>query len=133
MTNGETAFATDETRWAAVMRRDRAFDGRFVTGVLSTGIYCRPSCAARHPARRNVRFFADGAQAQAAGLRPCKRCLPDDVARDEAAVHAAFDAIRAGTVRRWRSSARSPAIRPRISAGCSSGRSACRPPPSRGP
>ena len=48
------------TAWAAVERRDRTFDGRFVTGVLTTGIYCRPSCAARHPRRSNVRFFADG-------------------------------------------------------------------------
>ena len=86
----------DKQAWAAVMRRDRAYDGQFVTGVLSTGIYCRPSCAARHPARSNVRFFADGAQAREAGLRPCKRCLPDDVARDEAAVRAAIDAIRNG-------------------------------------
>ena len=78
------------------MRRDRAFDGQFVTGVLSTGIYCRPSCAARHPSRTNVRFFVDGAEARAAGLRACKRCLPDDVARDEAAVRAAIDAIRSG-------------------------------------
>ncbi len=76
----------DDTAWAAVERRDRAFDGRFVTGVLTTGIYCRPSCAARHPARANVRFFADGADARAAGLRACKRCLPDDVGRDEQAV-----------------------------------------------
>ena len=83
-----------QTAWDAVQRRDRAFDGRFVTGVLTTGIYCRPSCAARHPARGNVRFFADGAAARAAGLRPCKRCLPDDVARDEAAVLAAIDEIR---------------------------------------
>lgn len=81
--------------WAAVLRRDRAFDGRFVTGVLTTGIYCRPSCAARHPARGNVRFFADGAAAREAGLRPCKRCLPDDVGRDEAAVLAAIDEIKA--------------------------------------
>ena len=79
--------------WRAVMARDRAHDGRFVTGVLSTGIYCRPSCAARHPARANVRFFADGAAARAAGLRPCKRCLPDDVARDEAAVAKAIDLL----------------------------------------
>jgi AraC family transcriptional regulator of adaptative response/methylated-DNA-[protein]-cysteine methyltransferase len=83
-----------ETAWAAVLRRDRAFDGRFVTGVLSTGIYCRPSCAARHPARANVRFFADGADAREAGLRPCKRCLPDDVARDEKAVLRAIEAIK---------------------------------------
>ncbi|MCB2089084.1 MAG: methylated-DNA--[protein]-cysteine S-methyltransferase [Sphingomonadaceae bacterium] len=86
----------EEAAWAAVRRRDRAFDGCFVTGVLSTGIYCRPSCAARHPARRNVRFFASGEQARAAGLRACKRCLPDDVARDEAAVRTAIDAIKAG-------------------------------------
>jgi len=85
----------EETAWAAVLRRDRAFDGHFVTGVLSTGIYCRPSCAARHPARANVRFFADGSAARAAGLRACKRCLPDDVARDEKAVLVAIQAIRA--------------------------------------
>lgn len=84
-----------DNAWAAVLRRDRAFDGRFVTGVLTTGIYCRPSCAARHPSRGNVRFFADGAEARAAGLRPCKRCLPDDIARDEAAVLAAIDEIKA--------------------------------------
>ena len=86
----------DEAKaWSAVLNRDRSFDGRFVTGVLTTGIYCRPSCAARHPARGNVRFFADGAEARAAGLRACKRCLPDEVARDEAAVRAAIDEIRA--------------------------------------
>ncbi|NIJ32623.1 bifunctional DNA-binding transcriptional regulator/O6-methylguanine-DNA methyltransferase Ada [Sphingomonas oligoaromativorans] len=72
----------DEERWAAVLRRDRAADGDFVTGVLSTGIYCRPSCAARHPKRENVRFFADGEAARTAGLRPCLRCKPDAVARD---------------------------------------------------
>jgi AraC family transcriptional regulator of adaptative response/methylated-DNA-[protein]-cysteine methyltransferase len=76
----------NDTAWAAVLRRDRAFDGQFVTGVLTTGIYCRPSCAARHPARGNVRFFANGAAARDTGLRACKRCLPDDVSRDEAAM-----------------------------------------------
>ncbi|MFS0736464.1 bifunctional DNA-binding transcriptional regulator/O6-methylguanine-DNA methyltransferase Ada [Sphingomonas sp. 1P06PA] len=77
---------TTDAAWAAVLRRDRAFDGRFVTGVLTTGIYCRPSCAARHPDRRNVRFFADGADARAAGLRACLRCRPDEVPRDAAAI-----------------------------------------------
>ena len=97
MTKDESEAPIDEQQaWHAVLRRDRAFDGQFVTGVMSTGIYCRPSCTARHPARENVRFFADGAQARAAGLRPCKRCLPDDIARDEAAVRAAIDAIRGG-------------------------------------
>ncbi len=90
----EADAESDTGRWQAVLARDRASDGRFVTGVLSTGIYCRPSCAARHPRRENVRFFADGAAARAAGLRPCKRCSPDDVARDERAVLAAIAAIK---------------------------------------
>mgnify|MGYP006269621853 CR=1 FL=1 len=89
------AMIDADDAWTAVLARDRAFDGRFVTGVLTTGIYCRPSCAARHPARANVRFFADGAAARAAGLRSCKRCLPDDVSRDERAVLAAIAAIKA--------------------------------------
>jgi AraC family transcriptional regulator of adaptative response/methylated-DNA-[protein]-cysteine methyltransferase len=87
-----------EDAWRAVLARDRAADGRFVTGVLSTGIYCRPSCSARHPRRENVRFFADGAAARAAGLRPCKRCLPDQTSRDERAVLAALAAIKASEV-----------------------------------
>ena len=75
-----------DAAWAAVLARDRGADGRFVTGVLTTGIYCRPSCAARHPKRENVRFFASGVEAAAAGLRACLRCKPDEVARDAAAV-----------------------------------------------
>jgi AraC family transcriptional regulator, regulatory protein of adaptative response / methylated-DNA-[protein]-cysteine methyltransferase len=90
-----TDDVTHDEAWQAVLARDRAHDGRFVTGVLSTGIYCRPSCAARHPRRENVRFFADGAAAQAAGLRACLRCSPDDVSRDERAVLAAIAAIKA--------------------------------------
>ncbi len=85
----------DDEAWQAVTARDRAFDGRFVTGVLTTGIYCRPSCAARHPRRENVRFFSDGAAARDAGLRACLRCSPDDVSRDERAVLAAIEAIKA--------------------------------------
>ena len=88
------AIESDEA-WEAVLARDRSYDGRFVTGVLSTGIYCRPSCAARRPRRENVRFFADGAAARGAGLRACQRCSPDDVSRDERAVLAAIEAIKA--------------------------------------
>jgi AraC family transcriptional regulator of adaptative response/methylated-DNA-[protein]-cysteine methyltransferase len=80
----------EEEAWRAVKARDRRADGRFVTGVLTTGIYCRPSCAARHPKRENVRFFASGAEAGAFGLRPCLRCLPDDVTREAAALEKAF-------------------------------------------
>ncbi|HLL59692.1 MAG TPA: Ada metal-binding domain-containing protein, partial [Allosphingosinicella sp.] len=61
----------EQSAWSAVIARDRSADGSFVTGVLTTGIYCRPSCAARHPRRENVRFFATGAEAAATGLRPC--------------------------------------------------------------
>lgn len=84
----------DEEAWAAVVARDRALDGRFVTGVLSTGIYCRPSCPARHPKREHVRFFATGADALEAGLRPCRRCLPDDVSREQAALGRVFACLR---------------------------------------
>lgn len=91
----QTLTPDPDTAWRAVMARDRAADGRFVTGVLTTGIYCRPSCAARHPKRENVRFFASGAQAAAAGLRACRRCRPDDVSRDSAAVEAALRLIEA--------------------------------------
>ncbi|WP_116092206.1 bifunctional DNA-binding transcriptional regulator/O6-methylguanine-DNA methyltransferase Ada [Sphingomonas crusticola] len=76
----------DDSRWNAVLHRDRAADGRFVTGVLSTGIYCRPSCAARHPRRENVRFFSSGAEARDFGLRACMRCRPDEIAADEAGI-----------------------------------------------
>ena len=86
---------TDDECWNAAEARDRSFDGRFIIGVLTTGIYCRPSCPARHPKRENVRFFADGAAARAAGLRACLRCSPDDVSRDERAVLSAIAAIKA--------------------------------------
>lgn len=84
---------TDEQAWQAVLARDRSFDGRFVTGVLSTGIYCRPSCSARHPRRENVRFFDGPGAAEGAGLRPCLRCRPNDVGRDEEAVARALRLI----------------------------------------
>src|SRR3954454_6875571 len=84
-----------DAAWTAVLARDRRADGRFVTGVLTTGIYCRPSCAARHPRRENVRFFGSGAEAAEAGLRACLWCKPDDVARDPAAVQTALRLIEA--------------------------------------
>ncbi|HHU08878.1 MAG TPA: DNA-3-methyladenine glycosylase 2 family protein [Intrasporangiaceae bacterium] len=61
----------------AVQGRDARFDGQFITGVTSTGIYCRPSCPARTPARENMRFYPSAAAAHRDGLRACKRCLPD--------------------------------------------------------
>lgn len=72
--------AGDDARWAAVVARDARADGTFFTAVLTTGIYCRPSCGARRPKRENVRFFATCAEAEEAGFRPCKRCKPNALA-----------------------------------------------------
>ena len=63
--------------WQAVLNRDSNRDGQFFYGVLTTGVYCRPSCAARTPLRKNVRFYASQEAARENGLRPCKRCQPD--------------------------------------------------------
>ncbi|MEE4199241.1 bifunctional transcriptional activator/DNA repair enzyme AdaA [Erythrobacter sp.] len=90
-----TGALTDDQRWQIALAKDRAFDGTFVTGVHSTGIYCRPSCPARAPLRKNVRFYAKPADAEAAGLRACKRCSPNTQSAEEACVLAAIAAIRA--------------------------------------
>jgi AraC family transcriptional regulator of adaptative response/methylated-DNA-[protein]-cysteine methyltransferase len=85
---------SDEERWQAVLAKDRRFDGAFVTGVHSTGIYCRPSCPARAPLRKNVRFYPNSTEAEEAGLRHCKRCSPNTQSAEEACVLAAIAAIR---------------------------------------
>jgi AraC family transcriptional regulator of adaptative response/methylated-DNA-[protein]-cysteine methyltransferase len=85
----------DDALWQAVVARDASANGRFVFGVASTGIYCRPSCPARRPARAHVRFFADGVAAQAAGFRACLRCHPDDAAREAVALAHMLAALRA--------------------------------------
>ena len=63
----------------ALSARDARFDGQFIAGVHSTGIYCRPSCPAATPRPHNVRFYPTAAAAHEAGLRACKRCQPDAV------------------------------------------------------
>jgi AraC family transcriptional regulator of adaptative response/methylated-DNA-[protein]-cysteine methyltransferase len=70
-------FITDEDRWQAVLARDPRADDQFVFAVQTTGIFCRPSCRARHALRKNVRFYPDAHHAVQAGFRPCKRCMPD--------------------------------------------------------
>ena len=72
-----TAGLDAEACYRAVRSRDRRFEGRFVLAVTSTGIYCRPGCPAKIPARRNVRFLPSPAAAEVAGFRPCRRCRPD--------------------------------------------------------
>ena len=89
-----TERLTDHDRWTIALAKDRRYDGQFLTGVHSTGIYCRPSCPARAPKRENVRFYASAAEAEAAGLRACKRCAPNQQSNEEAAVLAAIDEIR---------------------------------------
>ena len=76
-------FATEESRWAALAARDRAADGLFYYSVETTGVYCRPSCAARLPRRQNVRFYESCRAAEAAGFRACKRCRPNDKALED--------------------------------------------------
>jgi AraC family transcriptional regulator of adaptative response / DNA-3-methyladenine glycosylase II len=66
-------------RYRAISARDARFDGQFIVGVHSTGIYCRPSCPAVTPRAENVSFYLTSAAAHEAGLRACKRCLPDAV------------------------------------------------------
>jgi AraC family transcriptional regulator of adaptative response/methylated-DNA-[protein]-cysteine methyltransferase len=74
---------SDATRWKAVRARDPRFDGSFVTAVLTTGVYCRPSCTARRPLRENVRFYAGPDDAERAGYRACLRCRPRDASRPD--------------------------------------------------
>jgi len=71
-----TTFDHHALRWASVQARDKQADGTFVYAVTTTGVFCRPSCAARQARRENVTFHATAAQAQAAGYRPCQRCHP---------------------------------------------------------
>jgi AraC family transcriptional regulator, regulatory protein of adaptative response / methylated-DNA-[protein]-cysteine methyltransferase len=66
---------TLDDQWAACLARDTRFDGVFTVAVVTTGIFCKPSCAAR-PKRENVRFYDSCEAACAAGFRPCKRCKP---------------------------------------------------------
>ena len=66
-----------DPRWAALVARDRAAEGRFFYSVRTTGVYCRPSCAARLARPENVRFHLTRAEAERTGFRPCKRCRPD--------------------------------------------------------
>jgi AraC family transcriptional regulator of adaptative response/methylated-DNA-[protein]-cysteine methyltransferase len=79
--NGQLATATtSDARWASVVARDPQADGTFYYSVETTGVYCRPSCAARLPRPQHVRFHATCTEAEQAGFRPCKRCKPNQAA-----------------------------------------------------
>ena len=77
LTSMKTLPARDEM-YGALVRRDAAYDGIFVVGVRTTGIFCRPTCTARKPRPQNVEYFAGAREALLAGYRPCKRCHPLD-------------------------------------------------------
>src|SRR5207237_2528009 len=75
--------------WQATLARDSRADGSFVLAVRSTHIYCRPSCPARRPLRRNVTFFRTREEAEKQGYRPCLRCRPNEIAGPVALVQRA--------------------------------------------
>ncbi len=74
---------TGDPRWIAIVNRDGAAEGSFYFSVKTTGIYCRPSCAARLPRPENVQFHTTPNEAEKAGFRACKRCKPDGASRTE--------------------------------------------------
>lgn len=113
-------YLNENTMFDAFMARDAAFDGVFITGVKTTGIFCRPSCTARKPLKQNIEFFGNSSDALRAGYRPCKRCAPlkqgSDVPEEIQALLAAVDqepqkrwkdwhlremGLQPATVRRW--------------------------------
>lgn len=70
-------YMSTASRWQAILQRDEKADGSFYYGVVTTDVYCSPSCASRIPLRKNVRFFDTREDAESAGFRPCQRCSPD--------------------------------------------------------
>jgi AraC family transcriptional regulator, regulatory protein of adaptative response / methylated-DNA-[protein]-cysteine methyltransferase len=82
-TEERAAEVVRNPRWASVVARDPASDGKFYYAVKTTGVYCRPSCAARTPRPENVAFYSSTEGAAKAGFRPCKRCKPDGVSLAE--------------------------------------------------
>lgn len=88
-----TMRMSHEHMYARMLASDPAWDGRFFTGVLTTGIYCLPSCRARKPRPQNVRFFPTCAAAREAGLRACLKCFPDDYARGADPVLESMEAL----------------------------------------
>ncbi|HEX5538329.1 MAG TPA: bifunctional DNA-binding transcriptional regulator/O6-methylguanine-DNA methyltransferase Ada [Methylophilaceae bacterium] len=90
----QTAMTEQDGRWTAVITRDPQADGQFYYSVRTTGIYCRPSCAARTPRPENVQFHLTREAAEQAGFRPCKRCKPDQVPLAEQHAATIADACR---------------------------------------
>jgi len=92
--NASALIPDDETYWKAVLERDAQFDGTIFFAVRSTGIYCRPSCPARRPRRKQVVFFLMPEAAERAGFRSCRRCRPRSVAMTDPQVEMVRKACR---------------------------------------
>jgi len=87
----------------AFMQRDAAFDGVFITGVRTTGIFCRPTCTARKPLKKNIEFFSNSSDALRAGYRPCKRCTPMNSINDiPADIGQLLQSVDADPQKRWK-------------------------------
>lgn len=94
---------SEDEMYRALVERDRAFDGIFVTAVRTTGIFCRPTCPARKPARGNVAFYRTTREALFAGFRPCLRCRPMEPAGEAPPwLRGLLAAIEAEPLRRWK-------------------------------
>jgi AraC family transcriptional regulator, regulatory protein of adaptative response / methylated-DNA-[protein]-cysteine methyltransferase len=96
-TPARNSYRSDDQRWAAVVHRDPKADGHFFYSVKTTGVYCRPSCAARRARRENLRFHPSCEAAEQAGFRPCKRCRPKSAALSDQ--HAATIAAACRTIK----------------------------------
>ena len=77
-----TSFDQHASQWNAVTSRDARFDDAFVYAVVTTGVFCRPTCPSRRPRRENVRFYHSIEDAQRAGFRACRRCRPTEPRRE---------------------------------------------------
>jgi AraC family transcriptional regulator of adaptative response/methylated-DNA-[protein]-cysteine methyltransferase len=89
---GETSEISNAA-WHAVLKKDRHYDGKFVYAAVTTGIYCRPSCPARNPQRRNTLIFLTIAEAERQGYVACLRCYPNSLTPAEKSIIAALDYI----------------------------------------
>lgn len=90
----QDALYDEQSRWNALVRRDRLAAGAFVYGVVTTGVYCLPDCPSRLPRRENVRYFAGCEEAERAGFRPCRRCNPSSPGKRDPRIDAIAEACR---------------------------------------
>ena len=94
VTTGEPSEISN-IAWRAVLKKDRHYDGKFVYAAVTTGIYCRPSCPARNPQRRNTLIFVTVTEAERQGYVACLRCHPNSLTPAEKSIKAALDYIEA--------------------------------------